>query len=359
MKISEWPGLKAILFPTTGWNNSILFVTLLSLVIWGIWHFLYKRLIVVTKKTHVQWDNLLIQALKTPISAIIWCWPATLSLGFALKNNFSTSLDWLDTCKSLMVLGIILWILSRLTTNIELYLISTKHKDETTVQAISKIVKLFFIVFGLLSFLQAFGLSLSGLLTFGGVGGLIVGFAAKDLLSNFFGGLMIYFDRPFKVGDWVLSPDRNIEGTVERIGWRMTIIRTFDKRPLYVPNCIFSNIIVENPSRMQNRRIYETVGIRYGDNDKMEKIIKEIKKMLEEHPDIETRQTLIVNFNQFGRSSLDFFIYTFTKTVNWIRYHEVKQDVLLRTISVIRSNGAEIAYQTQTIKLTKEEGVPK
>ncbi len=68
---------------------------------------------------------------------------------------------------------------------------------------------------------------------------------------------MIYFDRPFKVGDWIRSPDRQIEGTVERIGWRMTIIRTFDKRPLYVPNSVFSSIVVENPSRMLNRRIYE------------------------------------------------------------------------------------------------------
>ena len=106
------------------------------------------------------------------------------------------------------------------------------------------------------------------MLTFGGVGGLIVGLAAKDLLSNFFGGMMIYFDRPFKVGDWIRSPDRQIEGTVERIGWRMTIIRTFDKRPLYVPNSVFSSIVVENPSRMLNRRINETFGLRYQDADK-------------------------------------------------------------------------------------------
>ncbi|MDW3125364.1 mechanosensitive ion channel family protein, partial [Vibrio sp. 1974] len=176
---------------------------------------------------------------------------------------------------------------------------------------------------GVLTIMQAFGLSLSGLLTFGGVGGLIVGLAAKDLLSNFFGGLMIYFDRPFKVGDWIRSPDRQIEGTVERIGWRMTSIRTFDKRPLYVPNSVFSNIVVENPSRMLNRRIYEVVGLRYDDADKVPEIITAVREMLKNHKDIDTRQTLIVNFDTFGPSSLNFFIYTFTKTVNWVRYHEV------------------------------------
>ncbi|WP_410962664.1 mechanosensitive ion channel domain-containing protein, partial [Salmonella sp. ZJHZ20_0179] len=86
-----------------------------------------------------------------------------------------------------------------------------KTRDETTVQAIAKVARLFFMTIGGLTIMQAFGLSLSGLLTFGGVGGLIVGLAAKDLLSNFFGGMMIYFDRPFKVGDWIRSPDRQIE----------------------------------------------------------------------------------------------------------------------------------------------------
>ncbi len=201
--------------------------------------------------------------------------------------------------------------------------------------------------------MQSFGLSLSGLLTFGGVGGLIVGLAAKDLLANFFGGLMIYFDRPFKVGDWIRSPDRQIEGTVERIGWRMTIVRTFDKRPLYVPNSVFSSIVVENPSRMLNRRIYENIGIRYEDSAHVANVVSGIKSMLEKHPDIDTNQTLIVNFNQFGPSTLDIMIYTFTKTVNWIRFHEVKQDVMLKVLDVVHENGADIAFPTQTIKLDK------
>ncbi|NIP74156.1 MAG: mechanosensitive ion channel, partial [Gammaproteobacteria bacterium] len=120
---------------------------------------------------------------------------------------------------------------------------------------------------------------------------------------------MVYLDRPFAVGDWIRSPDRDIEGTVEDIGWRLTRIRTFDKRPLYVPNATFSTIAVENPSRMHNRRIYETVGIRYDDADKMGPIVADVRAMLEAHPDIETGRLLMVNFNAFAPSSLDFFIY--------------------------------------------------
>lgn len=80
----------------------------------------------------------------------------------------------------------------------------------------------------------------------------------------------------------------------------MTIVRTFDKRPLYIPNSVFSNIVVENPSRMFNRRIKEIIGIRYEDGDKVEKITSDIKTMLKNHPDIDTSQTMIVSFLQFG-----------------------------------------------------------
>ena len=131
----------------------------------------------------------------------------------------------------------------------------------------------------------------------------------------------------------------------------MTVIRTFDKRPLYVPNSVFSSIVVENPSRMLNRRIKEDIGIRYNDLKNIELIVTDIKTMLIEHNDIDSNQTLIVNFNGFGPSSLDLLVYTFTKTVNWIEYHKVKQDVLIKIGDIIARHDAEIAFPTQTLKI--------
>lgn len=331
------------------WDSSVLLITLASFFAWGVWRLAYRYLFNLTEKTRFYWDDLVLHALKTPISTLIWCWPATISLGLLLDDHFQTKFNWLQNSKKLMLIAIFIWILLRLVSEVERHLLIQRTHDETTVQAVSKVVRLLFIVTGMLSIMQAFGLSLKGLLTFGGVGGLVVGLAAKDLLSNFFGGMMIYFDRPFKVGDWIRSPDRQIEGTVERIGWRMTIIRTFDKRPLYVPNSVFSNIVVENPSRMQNRRIHETIGLRYQDADKMEGVIHDVREMLQNHPDIDADQTLIVNFNAFGPSSLDFFIYTFTKTINWIRFHEVKQDVLLKVMAIVHQHGADVAFPTRTL----------
>ncbi|SEH67695.1 small-conductance mechanosensitive channel [Bathymodiolus azoricus thioautotrophic gill symbiont] len=203
----------------------------------------------------------------------------------------------------------------------------------------------------MLGIAQYFGFSISSLLTFGGVGGIVMGFAAKDMLSNIFGGLMLQMDRPFSTGDWIRSSQ--FEGTVEKIGWRMTRIRTFSKNPIYIPNSIFASIPIETPSRMTNRRINETIGIRYNDIAQMSDIVTEVEAMLKTNKDIEQSQALRVFFNYFNASSLDFNVYAFTKTVNKNEYQQIKQKILLSVADIIAKHGAEIAYPTQTLHIQK------
>ncbi len=119
-----------------------------------------------------------------------------------------------------------------------------------------------------------------------------------------------------------------------------------------MPNATFTTISVENPSRMTHRRIYETVGIRYEDAPKMAGIVREVEQMLRAHPEIDTSQTLMVNFNSFAPSSLDFFVYAFTRTTEWARFHEIKQDVLLKINGIIAEQGAEIAFPTSTLHVS-------
>ncbi|MGB1558200.1 MAG: mechanosensitive ion channel family protein, partial [Oceanococcaceae bacterium] len=205
--------------------------------------------------------------------------------------------------------------------------------------------------------LQTLGYSISGVLAFGGLGGMAVAFAAKDLLANFFGGAMVYMDKPFKVGEWVRSPDRSIEGTVEHIGWRTTRIRRFDKRPITVPNGVFTSLVIENPSRMTNRRINETVGIRYSDAEKMGAITDAVRDYLRSSSDIDQQQTIIVNFNAFGPSSLDFFFYCLTTTTNWVEFHRVKHAVMLKVLQIIEEHGAEVAFPTRTLEIVRQAAV--
>lgn len=302
------------------------------------------------------WDDALLEAARGPASLFIWLIGLAFAADIIRAESDATIFDAVDPVRQVGVVTLVAWFFVRFIRLAENNILAKqaikgKPVDRTTADAIAKLLRISVVITAFLVVLQTLGYSISGVLAFGGISGIAVGFAAKDLLSNFFGGLMIYMDRPFAVGEWIRSPDREIEGTVEEIGWRLTRIRTFDKRPLYVPNAVFTTITVENPARMTNRRIYETVGIRYDDAGKMSVIIEEVRAMLLAHPEIDTEQTLIVNFNKFAASSLDFFIYTFTKTTKWVRYHEIKQDVLLRVIEIIGNNGAECAFPTSTLHI--------
>lgn len=306
-------------------------------------------------RTKTIWDDALIEALRKPAVWLVWIVGVNFATTLVARQTDSEWYDVIIYANKVAAIFVVTLFLLNFIKRAERNLVDpqymSKPMDETTVLAIGKLLRASVIITAALIAMQVFGYSISGVLAFGGIGGLAVGFAAKDLLANFFGGLMIYLDRPFSVGDWVRSPDKEIEGTVEDIGWRLTRIRTFDKRPLYIPNAVFNTISVENPSRMTNRRIFETVGIRYCDIEHMANIVHDVKAMLKAHEEIDQNQTMIVNFNQFSASSLDFFIYTFTRTTNWIRYHEIKQDVLLRVSEIIASHGAEVAFPTSTIHL--------
>ncbi len=316
---------------------------------------LFTRLAVQLAKTENEWDDALLDAARKPLAWGVWviglAWVVT-----TVSHAFDTdTLIFVGSLRDTLLIVLMAWFLVRLINVVVAMLARPgKHRDawdKTTVEAMGKLVKAAVLITAILALMQHFGFSISGVLAFGGVGGIAIGFAAKDLLSNFFGGLMIYMDRQFSVGDWIRSPDKEIEGTVEYIGWRITRIRTFDMRPLYVPNATFTNISVENPSRMQNRRFYETFGLRYEDQDKVAAITQDVKAMLLLHAAIDTQQTLMVNVNTFNAHSVDFFVYSFTKTTKWTEFHEIKQELLALIGKIVAQHGADFAFPTQTIHM--------
>jgi len=312
------------------------------------------------EKTTNVWDDALFKAAQAPLSWFILIlgliWAVQISDGYLDMVLFSPAN--LDIIRQLTFIVLTMVFLVRFITLAEARILDDlksqtedreSRLDPTTLHALAKLTRLSVFISAVLVALPTLGIEITALLAFGGVGGIAVGFAAQDLLSNFFGGLMIYLDRPFAIGDWIRSPDREIEGTVESIGWRLTVVRTFDKRPLYVPNSVFAKLALENPSRMTNRRIYETIGIRYKDASKMDQIVQDVNAMLQGHEEIDQDQTLIVNFNGYGKSSLDFFVYTFTKTTNWVKFHAIKQDVMIRIIRIVHEHQADFAFPTTTV----------
>jgi len=319
--------------------------------------YLSKKLLPKLEKTCFAWDSSLIRALSLPLKTLVWV--LALSFIFEILSEHFESEAFASFFKTLRTIAIILffvWALMRFIKNMEMQYIRGHHKqkkgyDKTTVRAVCQISRITLIIIAVLIYLQTRHINISALLAFGGAGSIIVGFAAKDLLANFFGGLMIYLDRPFSVGDWIRSPDQEIEGHVEAIGWRLTCIRTFSKRPLYVPNGVFSNISVENPSRMSNRRIKARVGIRYEDAPKMGRIVSAVEEMLRKNEEVDTTMRLVVRFDEFGPSSLNFLVYCFTKATQLTDYLTVQQTIYLKVIEIIASCGAQCAFPTTTVHI--------
>ena len=354
-QLLQWPNVET---PTDIWLTQLFIIVLCTVSV----NFILMRVIDVLdrliNKTETLWDDALLEAARIPLRLVFWVVGLSVSVELlqAVTEQANELFDLAPKVRQIAFIVIIAMFLNRFISYTEKNLIDPsrmrKPMDQSTAAAIAKLLRVSVIITALLIVLQTLGYSISGVLAFGGIGGMAVAFAAKDLLANFFGGMMVYLDKPFRVGDWVRSPDRSIEGTVENIGWRLTCIRTFDQRPLYIPNAMFTTVVLENPSRMLNRRINEKIGIRYEDWQKMPAIVAEVKQMLIDHEELETdSRTLIVNFDSYGASHLEFFIYTFTKTTQWVRYHEIKQDVLMKIMAIVNEHGAEFAFPTRTLHL--------
>ena len=352
---------------TALWVFSIVFVTLIAR--YGLKRVLDKVAKQLTR-TQNPYDDALLEAARKPFGWGIWLlgisWAFEYMLLRAQEHNAREGLAFdgsllaiVEPFRTVAAIVLLSWFASRFIRFVEQNVSNTSYRenpiDATTANAVAKLLRAAVLITAGLLILQNLGVSIGGVLAFGGIGGIAIGFAARDLLANFFGALMIFLDRPFSVGDWIRSPDRDIEGTVEEIGWRLTRIRTFDQRPLYVPNAVFASLAVENPERMLNRRIYETVGVRYDDTKVLPDILEGIRAYLIGNDSIDKDRVLMVNLTEFGPSSVNFFIYTFTKTIVWTEYHEIKEAVLLKIADIIESHGAEIAFPTQTVHLIDKD----
>ncbi len=356
--MGEWLNRIAELIGMNPWTVKAFAIILGALLLDFVLRKFINRIGELADRTEHLWDNALVYAGKRPVSLLIYGQGILMAARVLAPHTAAIvfSIELLEMAQQLLFVVTLTWFAFRLSVGFEQAFVHERQRrkqdyDITTVSVLGRIVRIAIVLTSALTILSILDIPISGLLAAGGVGGIAIGLAARDLLANFFGGFMVFMDRPFSVGDWVRSPDRAIEGTVTKIGWRVTTIMKFDKRPMYVPNATFTTITVENPSRMTHRRIYEHVGLRYDDFASVRKIVEAIREMLQNHPEIATDQTMIVNFDRYAESSLDIMVYTFTKTRVWTEYHKVREDVLLKIGEIIEAHGAEIAFPTRTLKV--------
>lgn len=223
--------------------------------------------------------------------------------------------------------------------------------DKARMSLTSKLVSLTILILSGLIILDSLGVNIGAILAFGGVGGLAMGFAAKDVFANFFSGFMLHVTKPFEVGNWIHNLDESLLGYVEHIGFYLTRLRGVDKRPIYVPNSLFSSQMTVNATRMTNRRILKKIGIRYEDFGLIEAIIQDIRVYLKENSGIDQGQSQLVNFVEFADSSLTITVDAYTITVDKAEWLLVQEEVLIGVGKIIEKHGAEMAFPTSTLHI--------
>lgn len=331
----------------------LVFVVIFNFFVKALLVRLYHRF----ESKHQDWKASFVKALYRPLSAFVWIVAATYTLDI-ISHQLREIPLWV-TPHQIIHIGAILsiaWFLLRWNHNVVHFMIikSKRHQivmDQNKIDIIGKLITIFILFITILLIMEATNRSMQTLIAFGGIGGLALAFASQEVIANFFGGLMIYFTHPFSIGDWIKLPERDMEGHVEEIGWYMTLVRSLDKRPIYVPNSTFSKVIVVNPSRMSHRRIKETLGLRCSDKPVLKKIVTEMREMLDHHPDIDQNMLTMVHFSSYGTSSLDIDISTYTQTIDNEGFANVKEDVLFKLGDIITANGADLATPTSVVEI--------
>lgn len=287
-------------------------------------------------------------------------------LGQAVPDSYDKLHSSLETGQSLLGVVALCWFLLRV---VDLAWESISQPQRIDVLPLPKLVRqldnhtryvtymiLRIVVWGMfaLLMLQTLGVNLTGILAIGGIGGIIIGFASKEMLTDTFSSLTLLWSNEFKVGDWIKVRGNNIEGIVESITWRKTCVRSLDKRLIHVPNSMLASSVIENISMMTHRRINETIGLRYSDIDKVPVVIERIRKMLTEHAGIDEQSTFLVWFDSYGESSVNIKVICMTKSTDGGKSFEHKQDVLLSIARIVEDSGADFAFPTRTVQLVQK-----
>jgi MscS family membrane protein len=313
----------------------------------------FRILKVFLKKTPWSWDEAIQLVLEKPLSFLFLLFGFYISYKqLEVKNELIENLF-----RSLFTL-IPFWITWNLveTSKPIFSKLSSKvlnSEGEHIAEFLIKVLKGTVAVFAFIYILQGWGVNVVTLLTSLGIGGLAVALAAKDTISNIFGGITVIFDKVFKKGDWILI-DNSLEGIVEEIGLRSTKIRTFEKSLITVPNSKIVNSPVENFSVRNVRRIKFLVGVTYDTPyESIKKILEELRGYLKSNPFIAKDQPILVYLDSLGESSINLLVYCFSNTAEWEKWLQIKEDVILKAMEIVERNGGKIAFPSLSVYVEK------
>lgn len=343
-------------FPTA--DSMWFFEIIIGILVLIAVNYIFKRIIKHVRQRSISlssdWKEKIDYILFLPFHILLWILGITLvieilgrRLGFAFFENY------IDAFRSTGFVLCCAWVLLRWKSIVQRDFLNKDKRaqklDAGFAHVLNKILSIIIIVISAMIILEVWGLDIGPLIAFGGIGAAAIGFAGKDVMANFCSGLMLHLNRPFMVGDGVYLPEQHLEGQIEEIGWYLTTIRDKEKRPVYLPNAVFSHAKVVNTSRMTHRRIEEKIGIRYEDFAKIPTLIEKLQKAIAAHPDIDTHLPVLVVLSGFNPSFIEIVLDLYTLQTRYEKYLQVKHEILILVHDQLLQAGAEAPRQVLSI----------
>ncbi|MFK7847363.1 MAG: mechanosensitive ion channel family protein [Rhodothermales bacterium] len=315
------------------------------------------------KNTKILWDDDVIELLPTPLALLVQIalWHLAVAF-FELPAEPIDIRTYVFNGLNAAIVGGLVWVSFALievfARGLTRQADGTESKlDDLLVPMLRKTIKFFIAIIAVVWVIQNLGYSVTSLIASLGIGGLALALAAQDTVSNFFGSIVVFTDRPFQVGDWVELG--GIEGVIEEVGFRTTRIRQFDKVLVVLPNSMFTSTPIRNFSQRSIRRIKMTVGLTYETSSaQMQTFLEGSRQLLNDHPMID-QNFHFAHFVEFGDSSLNVQFYCFTNTAVWVEWLQGRESLMLQVMDLVESLGLEMAFPTRTVYLRDEQWAQK
>jgi len=312
-----------------------------------------KRLKAVAKKTTNKFDDTFVEAMEGPARFL------PIVLGFFIASYYMSfgddGRDTIDTINRTLITILIFWVIHQIVEPIS-YILSGLDKMLTRelIGWIIKSLKILIFILGLAAVLELWGIKIGPIIAGLGLFGVAVALGAQDLFKNLISGILVLVEKRFKIGDWILV-EGIIEGIVEKIGFRSTTIRKFDKSLAIIPNFQFAENAVVNVSETTNWLISWIITLQYDTTiDQLKNIRNEIENYINKSEDYNTDIGVAVRVDKFSDSSIDMYVRCFTKTDSWNEWLSVKERLAIEIKQIVEKNKASFAFPSQSIYIEKK-----
>ena len=312
-----------------------------------------KKLEVISKKTSNKLDDTFVKAMVGPARFL------PIVLGFFFASYYMTFSDdtrsFVDNINRTLITILLFWIIHQIIEPIS-YVLSGLDKILTRelIGWIIKSLKILIFILGAAAVLELWGIKIGPIIAGLGLFGVAVALGAQDLFKNLISGILVLVEKRFKMGDWILV-EGIIEGIVEKIGFRSTTIRKFDKSLAIIPNFQFADNAVINVSQTTNWLISWIITLQYDTTiEQLKNIRDQIENHIKDNDDYNKDIGLAVRVDKFSDSSIDMYVRCFTKTSSWNEWLKVKEKLAISVKQIVEKNGASFAFPSQSIYVEKK-----